>query len=82
MDYYRDGKNEPLEHYVPRQQKPNLDFRFQEVLFLTRLQMPSNTAKSLFETGLTIIETRAILYIRYYGYCIQVYSHLPCRKEE
>lgn len=33
FDYHRDVKNEPLEHYLARQMKPDLDFRFREIVF-------------------------------------------------
>ena len=33
FDYHRDVRNEPLEHYLARQLKPDLDFRFMETTF-------------------------------------------------
>ena len=33
FDYHRDVKNEPLEHYLARQLKPDLDIKFHEVIF-------------------------------------------------
>ena len=33
FDFHRDVKNEPLEHYLARQLKPDLCFRFQEAVF-------------------------------------------------
>ena len=33
FDYHRDVKNEPLEHYLARQTKPDLGFRFREISF-------------------------------------------------
>ena len=33
FDYHRNVKEEPLEHYLARQLKPDLDFKFQELTF-------------------------------------------------
>ena len=33
FDYHRDVRNEPLEHYLARQLKPDLDIKFHEVIF-------------------------------------------------
>ncbi len=33
FDFHRNVKNEPLEHYLARQVKPDLDFKFHETLF-------------------------------------------------
>lgn len=33
FDFHRDVKNEPLEHYLARQIKPDLPFRFEETIF-------------------------------------------------
>ena len=33
FDYHRDVRNEPLEHYLARQLKSDLDIKFYEVIF-------------------------------------------------
>ena len=37
FDYHRDVKNEPLEHYLARQTKPDLDFRFREIFSMANV---------------------------------------------